>query len=164
MAETPFPLFAASQDHESDSISYFPTRRIQPYAAHFQPQRRNTRHTRSHKHNSRLLFPEHDTLLAKQAAFQRRRLLSIFGRMMARFYELHERRLSMGRWKCSFCGKQILAWCWVRAENELSEFRSMHEECVNRSTWEMVLRYDYLERSSPDAFSPLHIHHAFRAS
>src|SRR5579884_1588505 len=57
--------------------------------------------------------PEETLLAAHHATLRRRRLLAIFARMMARFYERHERKWSMGRWDCSLCRERIIAWAWI---------------------------------------------------
>ncbi len=82
---------------------------------------------------------------AEPATRRRRWLLAIFGQMMARFYEGHARRLSAGRWACSICQRRIVAWAWCADAQPAPEI--VHEDCVSRSVWEMVLYYDYLGRS-----------------
>ncbi len=72
---------------------------------------------------------------------RRRRLLAIFGRMMARFHEHHERRWSMGRWQCLVCHRRIVAWAWLPARHDDG---ALHEECISRSMWDLVLTYEYL--------------------
>jgi ribosomal protein L37AE/L43A len=84
----------------------------------------------------------HDT--EQQAVVRRRRLLSIFGRMMARFYEQHERRWSMGRWECQLCQRRIVAWAWAPLADSTAV---MHEACVNRSMWDVVIYYERLAQA-----------------
>ncbi len=85
-------------------------------------------------------------LAADRATRRRRRLLAIFGRLMARFYERHERRWSMGRWDCSCCRRRIVAWAWV--PHTVAEAASaMHEGCVSSRMWEVVLRHERLTRA-----------------
>ena len=81
-----------------------------------------------------------------EATRRRRWLLAIFGRMMARFYELHERRLSAGRALCTMCHHRIVAWAWHALPGaEVEEI--VHERCISHSVWEMVLYYEYLVNS-----------------
>lgn len=66
--------------------------------------------------------------------------------MMARFYERHTRRLSVGRWECTLCRRRIVAWAWHSApEHPVDEI--VHEACVSRSVWDMVLSYEYMVNS-----------------
>jgi hypothetical protein len=91
---------------------------------------------------------------AEQAAWQafratqrRRRLLAIFARMMARFHERHERHWSMGRWECVMCHKRIAAWAWL-PHGMVETATALHEECVSRSMWDMVLHHERLARAT----------------
>lgn len=79
-----------------------------------------------------------------RATLRRRRLLAIFARMMAHFYDRHERRLSMGRYECSVCRQRIVAWAWL--PRFVSQAAAMHEACVSRSMWEVVLYHEHLVR------------------
>ena len=88
-------------------------------------------------------------LTAHRATQRRRRLLAIFGRMMARFHERHERRWSMGRWECSLCRHRIMAWAWLPRELPGVPL-ALHEECVSRSMWDVVLHHERAARA-PDA-------------
>ncbi len=82
----------------------------------------------------------------RQLATRRRRwLLSIFGRMMARFYERHERHLSAGRLECTLCHRRIVTWAWI--STSLVQVEIVHEDCINRSMWEVVLQYEHLVRA-----------------
>ncbi len=94
------------------------------------------------------------TSVASASTLRRRRLLAIFGRMMARFYERHERKWSIGRWNCIVCQQRIVAWAWVPSviagatTHALSEIGgAMHEACVSSSMWETVLHYERLARA-----------------
>lgn len=78
---------------------------------------------------------------AHRATLRRRRLLAIFGRMMARFHERHTRHWSMGRWECTVCHRRIVAWAWLPQSLPETSF-ALHEECANRSMWEIVLRHE----------------------
>jgi len=84
-------------------------------------------------------------LSTHRATHRRRRLLAIFGRMMARFYDRHERRWSMGRWACSLCQRRIVAWAWL-PDVLTAEPAALHEECISRSMWEMVLYHEWFAR------------------
>jgi hypothetical protein len=98
--------------------------------------------------------PEETTRAAHHATQRRRRLLAIFARMMARFYEKHERKWSMGRWDCSLCRERIVAWAWVphstanAAPGAIVEVTgAQHEACVSRSMWDVILHYERLSRA-----------------
>jgi hypothetical protein len=92
-----------------------------------------------------LLFENEDPNVShQQSTLYRRRLLAIFGRMMARFYEHHKRRWSMGRWNCQICRHRIVSWGWVPDDNQIA---IMHETCVNRSMWDIVIYYERLVRA-----------------
>lgn len=84
---------------------------------------------------------------ARQHIQRRRRLLAIFARLMDRFYAQHERRLSAGRFDCTLCRRRILAWAW--AAPLAGEF--VHEACVSRSVWHVVLAY---ERAAAAGYAP----------
>jgi hypothetical protein len=90
-------------------------------------------------------------MLAHRATQRRRRLLAIFGRMMARFHDRHERHWSMGRWECSLCHCRIVAWAWLPVALPEAAI-ALHEECVSRSMWDVVLYHERLIQR-PDASS-----------
>ncbi len=77
------------------------------------------------------------------ATRRRRWLLAMFGRMMARFYTQHQRKLSLGRWSCRVCHRRIFAWGW-RATPPATVDEVVHDACVSRSIWDIVQYYDYL--------------------
>jgi hypothetical protein len=83
---------------------------------------------------------------ADRATQRRRRLLAVFGRMMARFYEHHERQWSMGRWECSLCRQRIVAWAWV-SHLAADGVRAMHEACVSSRMWEAVIYHEQMVRA-----------------
>jgi hypothetical protein len=91
--------------------------------------------------------PPHDEagLQAQRATLRRRRLLAIFSRMMARFHERHERHWSMGRWECLLCHRRIVAWAWLPLSLP-DESKALHEECVSRSMWDVVLHHERIAR------------------
>ncbi|HKD75138.1 MAG TPA: hypothetical protein VKB76_06560, partial [Ktedonobacterales bacterium] len=98
--------------------------------------------------------PEDPAPITHHATLRRRRLLAIFARMMARFYEKHERKWSMGRWDCSVCRERIVAWAWVpqtpkdATTGALAEVTgAQHEACVSRSMWDVILHYERLSRA-----------------
>jgi ribosomal protein L37AE/L43A len=82
---------------------------------------------------------------AQRAVLRRRRLLAIFARMMARFHERHERRWSMGRWECAICHERINAWAWLP---QSSPGGALHEACVSRSMWDVVLHHERLAQAA----------------
>jgi hypothetical protein len=84
-------------------------------------------------------------LQSQRATLRRRRLLAIFSRMMARFHERHERHWSMGRWECLLCHRRIVAWAWL-PHSLPDESKALHEECVSRSMWDVVLYHERLAR------------------
>lgn len=98
-----------------------------------------------------------DAWEAQRATQRRRRLLAIFGRMMARFYDRHQRHWSMGRWDCAFCQRRIAAWAWAPVTAEITPdlVGAMHEDCVSRSMWEVVLHHEQVAQANgitmPDA-------------
>lgn len=89
----------------------------------------------------------------ERATIRRRRLLAIFGRMMNRFYQSHERKWSMGRWNCQLCQQRIVAWAWMpqaiagAAEALVIVTNAMHESCANSSMWDVVLHHELLARA-----------------
>ena len=89
-------------------------------------------------------------VLAQRATLRRRRLLAIFSRMMARFHERHERHWSMGRWECLLCHRRIMAWAWL-PHSIPDETKALHEECVSRSMWDVVLHHERLARAGSAA-------------
>lgn len=96
-----------------------------------------------------------DAWEAQRATQRRRRLLAIFGRMMARFYDRHQRHWSMGRWDCAFCQRRIAAWAWTPVEVAITAptVGAMHEACVSRSMWEVVLHHEQIA-SGPGTVIP----------
>lgn len=90
--------------------------------------------------------PAADAWEAQRATQRRRRLLAIFGRMMARFYDRHQRHWSMGRWDCAFCQRRIAAWAWlpVADASTTQTVGAMHEACVSRAMWEVVLHHEQI--------------------
>jgi hypothetical protein len=92
-------------------------------------------------------------LRALRATQRRRRRLAIFARMMARFHEQHERRWSMGRWECAICHRLIPAWAWLpRMPQDTPQ--ALHEECVSRSMWDIVLRHEFRPHQENPGISP----------
>jgi hypothetical protein len=90
-------------------------------------------------------------VLAHRATQRRRRLLAIFSRMMARFHERHERHWSMGRWECLLCHRRIVAWAWLPLSLP-DESKALHEECVSRSMWDVVLHHERMARAGTPTY------------
>jgi len=87
---------------------------------------------------------EDPELIAHRAILRRRRLLSVFGRMMARFYNQHQRHWSLGQRECHLCKQRIIGWCW---SPQPTATHYMHEECISRSMWDIVIYYEQLARA-----------------